>query len=92
MRTCAGALALAAVVLVGAGSASAGIRAPGGLSAHAAGGGPAVPYLAWSAVRGADHYELQVAADASFRAPVPFAADVITSNTRATLLKTLQSY
>jgi hypothetical protein len=92
MRTCAGALALAAVVLVGAGSASAGIRAPGGLSAHAAGGGPAVPYLAWSAVRGADHYELQVAADASFRAPVPFAADVITSNTRATLLKTLPSH
>ncbi len=92
MGACAAALAVAVALLVGAGRASAGIGAPGGLSAHAAGGGPAVPYLAWSAVRGADHYELQVAADASFRAPVPFAADLLTSNTRATLLKTLPSH
>jgi hypothetical protein len=75
-------------------AAQAGIGQPAGLHNVAAGQSPALPYLAWSAVRGADHYQLEVAADPSFKAPIfnNGTGDFTTSNTRATLTKTLPSH
>jgi hypothetical protein len=88
-------VALLTTVLAGASHADAGASraaaSPGGLHAVVAGAGPAAPYLSWSPVRGADHYEMQLAADSSFRAPIA-AGDVKTGNTRATLTKTLPSH
>jgi hypothetical protein len=73
-------------------TATAGVGRPSGLHAGSLGGGPAVPYLAWSAVGGADHYEIQMAADASFKALVSGNTDPTTENTRFTLPKTLPSH
>jgi hypothetical protein len=49
-----------------------------------------LPYFGWSAVRGADHYEFQLAADSGFNSPV-LGSDghFITGNTRASVTKTL---
>ena len=89
-------LALAALTLflVIQGADAAGPAQPHGLSAHALAQAPALPYLAWSAVSGADHYQVQVAADPAFKAPVFSAGlgDFTTANTRATLRKTLPSH
>jgi hypothetical protein len=83
---------VAFVALSGVGAATAGVGKPSRLAAHNITGAPAVPYLAWSPVAGADRYEVQVAADASFKAPVLAAANLTTANTRATLTKTLPSH
>jgi hypothetical protein len=50
----------------------------------------ALPWFSWSAARGADHYEFQVAADRSFHSPV-LGSDghFTTRNTIATVSKTL---
>lgn len=49
-----------------------------------------LPYFGWSPVRGADHYEFAIAADAGFNAPVLGSGGRFsTRNTRATILKTL---
>ncbi len=89
-------LALAALTLFLAiqGADAAGPAQPHGLGAHALAQAPALPYLAWSAVPGADHYQVQVAADPAFKAPVFSAGlgDFTTANTRATLRKTLPSH
>jgi hypothetical protein len=88
-------VAAALVITSNVGAASAGLGTPSGLHSNPVGGGSAAPYppyLAWSRVAAADHYEIQVAADSSFKAPVKAAADVITANTRLTLTKTLPSH
>jgi hypothetical protein len=89
-------VALAAVTLslVIQGANAAAPAQPHGLSAHALTQAPAVPYLAWSRAAGADHYQVQVAADPAFKAPVFSAGlgDFTTANTRATLRKTLPSH
>src|SRR5204863_9710180 len=84
--------ALALLMLIPA--AAAGLASPRGLQARWVAQAPALPYLAWSSVRGADHYQVQVAADPSFKAPVLTSGfgDFTTSNTRATLRKTLPSH
>jgi hypothetical protein len=82
---------LAAAALLAAGSAQAALPPPS-LSAPAEGATvDSVPPFAWSSVRGADRYELQVAADAGFNAPVLGRGqdDFFTRNTRATLKKTV---
>jgi|tagenome__1003787_1003787.scaffolds.fasta_scaffold20989854_12 hypothetical protein len=95
-RRIAAGLALAALTLslVIQGADAAGPSQPHGLSAHALAQAPALPYLSWSAVAGADHYQVQVAADPAFKAPVFTAGlgDFTTANTRATLRKTLPSH
>src|SRR3954453_17079358 len=50
-----------------------------------------LPHFSWTPVGGADHYELQIAADAAFTSSVlGFGQDdFITKNTTATVLKTL---
>jgi len=50
-----------------------------------------LPTFAWTAVKGADKYEVQVSADASMDAPVLGAGkdDFVTRNTRATLQETV---
>jgi large repetitive protein len=85
------AAAAASAALV-AGAADAGIGAPHGLSARSTGSGPAVPYLAWSPVGGSARYQVQVAADSGFKSLVSAGGDFTTSNTRATLTKTLPSH
>jgi protein-S-isoprenylcysteine O-methyltransferase Ste14 len=79
-------------LLVPAGQAS--TARPAGLHSQLLGGAPSLPYLAWSPVRGADHYQVQVAADPGFKSPVISTAfgDFTTANTRATLVKTLPSH
>src|SRR4051794_23296693 len=95
-RRIAAGLALAALTLslVIQGADAAGPSQPHGLSAHALAQAPALPYLSWSAVAGADHYQVQVAADPAFKAAVFTAGlgDFTTANTRATLRKTLPSH
>jgi hypothetical protein len=86
--------AAAILLLVVIHAAQAGVSRPLGLHQVNPGTAPSLPYLAWSAVRGADHYELEVAADPSFKAPV-FNSGIgsfTTANTRATLTKTLPSH
>jgi hypothetical protein len=84
----------AAALLLASHAAQADVGRPGGLREIAAGPAPGLPYLAWSAVRGADHYQLEVAADPSFKAAVfnNGFGYFTTSNTRATLAKTLPSH
>jgi hypothetical protein len=88
--------AAALVVSSTVGAATAALGTPSGLHAYPVGGAsstvPYPPYLAWSPVAAADHYEVQVAADSSFKAPVRAAADITTANTRLTLTKTLPSH
>jgi hypothetical protein len=85
-----GAIALLALIP----AADAGLSAPHGLHATRTAPGPALPFLAWSPVRGAEKYQVQVAADPSFKAPVLNSGfgDFTTSNTRATLKKVLPGH
>jgi hypothetical protein len=85
-----GAIALLALIP----AADAGLSAPHGLHATSTSPQPGLPFLAWSPVRGAEKYQVQVAADPSFKAPVLNSGfgDFTTSNTRATLKKALPSH
>jgi hypothetical protein len=94
-RRAATALALGALLLLLAiEGADAAPGQPHGLRAQAVAHAPALPYLAWNPVAGADRYQVQVAADPAFKAPVFSAGlgDFTTANTRATLRKTLPSH
>lgn len=84
------ALVVLVAALAGAGPAF-GISSPR-LGAPASGATVgALPVFSWGAVRGADHYEFQVAADKRFNSPVLGHGydDFFTKNTRATLKKTV---
>jgi hypothetical protein len=81
---------LAAAVLASFAFASSGnARAAGSCSSP-----PTLPFLTWSPVGGADHYQVQVSADSRFRTPVVSSVfgDPMTSNTRATLTRSLPAW
>jgi hypothetical protein len=75
-------------------AAQAGVGQPHGLHQVSGGPAPALPYLVWAPVRGADHYQLEVAADPNFKSAVfnNGFGYLTTTNTRATLTKTLPSH
>src|SRR3978361_511498 len=83
----AGPLIVAALVAVGlflVPAASAGIKKPGSLVPGSQVKGDRMPVFTWGPVKGADHYELQMAADKGFNSIVQNGA-VATKNTAATL-------
>jgi hypothetical protein len=85
--TCVTSLAVLLGVAFGASSAHARLRAPKPQSPANGATVEAAPPLTWAAVKGADHYEAQVAANGTFTSPVVSfgtKAGLITNNTAAT--------
>jgi hypothetical protein len=77
------------LIFIGAGQAAA--RTPAPASPGNGARVDALPAFSWHAVAGADRYEFQIAADASFGSPVPGSEpdDFMTRNTWATFKKTV---
>ena len=89
MSTPRGAWPLIVAALIGAGlflvpTASAGIKAPGALVPGALVKVDRMPVFTWAPVKGADHYEFQMAADKGFNSTVA-SGKVATKNTAVTL-------
>ena len=77
--------AVTALAVCGAGSTAAAPRTPAALGPANGAAVQHLPAFSWGLVRGADAYEFQLAADPNFKG----ATDFRTSNTRATLTKSV---
>src|SRR4051794_30851553 len=89
MSTPRGAWPLIVAALIGAGlflvpTASAGIKAPGSLVPANLSKVDRTPVFTWAPVKGADHYEFQLAADKGFNSVVSN-GNISTKNTAATI-------
>jgi hypothetical protein len=84
-------VALAAVLAVASPAEAARLATPKQVSPADGAGVAAIPPFAWDAVRGAERYEFQIAADSGFNSPVLGRGNdhFFTRNTRATLKKTV---
>jgi len=84
------AASMALIMATGAPGASTGAGTPRAVTPSAGKRVQSLPYFGWTAVRGADHYEFELAADSGFNSPVlGSGGEFTTKNTRATVSKTL---
>ena len=85
------AAAFAAIAFLMAGPARAAVDRPNPTAPAVGATVQFLPVLAWTPVKGADKYEVQVSADAGMDSPVlgPGKDDFLTKNTRATLTQTV---
>jgi hypothetical protein len=82
--------AAALIMATGAPGASTAAGTPRAVTPAAGKRVQSLPFFGWTAVRGADHYEFELAADSGFNSPVlGSAGQFTTKNTRATVSKTL---
>ena len=80
---------IAVLALIPAASSRPSVAAPRLLGTQSAPAQSRLPTFAWTAVRGVDHYEFQIAADARFNSPILGSVGHFTTrNTRATVSKT----